>query len=59
MLLDKMVFGIRDNSVKEKLLTRGNLKLKEAIDVASCCRNNKKTNKTDEHRCRQRSQPDQ
>ena len=34
MLRDKMVFGIRDNSVKEKLLTRGNLKLKEAIDIA-------------------------
>ena len=34
MLRDKMVFGIRDNSVKEKLLTKGNLKLKEAIDIA-------------------------
>ena len=34
MLRDKMVFGIRDNSVQEKLLTRGNLKLKEAIDIA-------------------------
>ena len=34
MLWDKMVFGIRDDSVKEKSLTSGNLKLKKAIDVA-------------------------
>ena len=34
MLYDEMVFELKDDSVKERLLTRGNLKLKEAIDIA-------------------------
>ena len=47
MICDKLVFGIKDDATKQKLLSREDLQLKQAIDKCTGCGSIKITDSDD------------